>query len=69
MLVLVPINVQQPPKMEAYETGIRIFEEDTQSQGGNRFSASEGVLSCLNETIAVWAVGGNVSHNIYRYVS
>ena len=29
IFVLVPTKVQQPPKIEAYETGISIFEEET----------------------------------------
>ena len=29
ILVLVPTKVQQPPKMEAYETGISNLEEET----------------------------------------
>ena len=31
ILVLVPTKVQQPPKMEAYETGISNLEEETPS--------------------------------------
>ena len=57
MLVLVPISVQQPPKMEAYETGIRIFEEDTPNDFESAITTGKsttttGVLLIKAEIIA-----------------
>ena len=57
IFVLVPIKVQQPPKIDAYETGINIFDAEIPKDferaitTGNK-TTTTGVLFINAETMA-----------------
>ena len=64
--MLVPTKVQQPPKMEAYETGINILEDETPSfldkvniTGSN--TTTTGVLFTKADTRATTPNSSNIN--------
>ena len=57
IFVLVPISVQQPPKIDAYETGISILDEEIPNDFDNAITTGKsttttGVLLIKADTIA-----------------